>query len=53
MMSHITLLWFELLSETGDFKNGVKYIDQKAYELLGKSKLFGGEMIMNKIGSAR
>ena len=38
--------------ETGDFKNGVKYIDQKAYELLGKSKLFGGEMIMNKIGSA-
>ena len=38
--------------ETGDLKNGVKYIDQKAYELLGKSKLFGGEMIMNKIGSA-
>ncbi len=38
--------------EAGDLKNGVKYIDQDAYELLGKSKLYGGEMIMNKIGSA-
>ena len=38
--------------EAGDLKSGVKYIDQDAYELLGKSKLYGGEMIMNKIGSA-
>lgn len=38
--------------EAGDFYNGVKYIDEKAYELLAKSKLFGGELIMNKIGSA-
>lgn len=38
--------------ESGDLKNGVKYIDKKAYELLNKSKLFGGELIMNKIGSA-
>ena len=38
--------------ESGDLETGVKYIDQQAYELLGKSKLFGGELIMNKIGSA-
>ena len=38
--------------EAGDLTNGVKYIDQAAYELLSKSKLFGGELIMNKIGSA-
>jgi type I restriction enzyme S subunit len=30
----------------------IKYIDEKAYELLSKSKIFGGEIIMNKIGSA-
>ena len=38
--------------EAGNLDNGVKYIDQKAYELLSKSKLYGGELIMNKIGSA-
>ena len=38
--------------ESGNLNNGVKYIDKKAYELLSKSKLFGGELIMNKIGSA-
>ena len=38
--------------ESGDLSNGVKYIDQAAYELLSKSKLYGGELIMNKIGSA-
>lgn len=38
--------------ESGVFVNGVKYIDQSAYELLSKSKLYGGELIMNKIGSA-
>lgn len=30
----------------------IKYIDKQAYELLAKSKIFGGEIIMNKIGSA-
>ena len=30
----------------------VKYIDKKAYELLSKSKIFGNELIMSKIGSA-
>lgn len=38
--------------ESGDLSSGVKYIDEPAYELLNKSKLFGGELIMNKIGSA-
>ena len=38
--------------ESGNLKTGVKYIDQHAYELLSKSKLYGGELIMNKIGSA-
>lgn len=38
--------------ESGDLTSGVKYIDEFAYNLLDKSKLFGGELIMNKIGSA-
>lgn len=38
--------------EANDFSNNVKYIDENAYELLSKSKLYGGELIMNKIGSA-
>ena len=38
--------------EKQDFTSDVKYINEKAYEILGKSKLFGGEIIMNKIGSA-
>ena len=38
--------------ESGDLSSDVKYIDKSAYELLNKSKLFGGELIMNKIGSA-
>ena len=38
--------------ESRDLTSGVKYIDEAAYKLLGKSKLFGGELIMNKIGSA-
>ena len=38
--------------ENGDLTTGVKYIDENAYKLLSKSMLFGGELIMNKIGSA-
>ncbi len=38
--------------ESGDLSADVKYIDKSAYELLNKSKLYGGELIMNKIGSA-
>lgn len=37
--------------ESGDMST-IKYIDEQAYELLAKSKIFGGEIIMNKIGSA-
>ena len=50
---------YAVMVRTTDLENrnlqnyeGVKYINQKAYELLSKSKLFGGELIMNKIGSA-
>ena len=35
-----------------DDMSSIKYIDEKAYELLSKSKIYGGEIIMNKIGSA-
>ena len=38
--------------ESGDFSNNVKWVDEKAYNLLSKSKVFGKEIIMNKIGSA-
>ncbi|BDQ66128.1 restriction modification system S chain-like protein [Shewanella xiamenensis] len=38
--------------EKGNFTDSVKYIDQHAYEHLSKSKVFGGEIIINKIGSA-
>ena len=37
--------------ESGDMTS-IKYIDESAYELLSKSKIYGGEIIMNKIGSA-
>ena len=37
--------------ESGDMAS-IKYIDESAYKLLSKSKIFGGEIIMNKIGSA-
>lgn len=38
--------------ERQDFSHDVKYIDEHAYKILSKSKVFGGEIIMNKIGSA-
>ena len=38
--------------ERNDFVNEVKYIDENAYNVLSKSKVFGNEIIMNKIGSA-
>lgn len=48
---------YAIMIRTTDFENGfdlakVKYINEKAYNLLEKSKLFGNEIIMNKIGSA-
>lgn len=38
--------------EKNDFVHDVKYIDEHAYNYLSKSKVFGGEIIINKIGSA-
>jgi type I restriction enzyme S subunit len=35
-----------------NFEKDVKYIDEHAYNHLEKSKVFGGEIIVNKIGSA-
>ncbi|MDN5501513.1 MAG: restriction endonuclease subunit S [Shewanella sp.] len=35
-----------------DFTNNLKYISEKAYNYFSKSKIYGGEIIMNKIGSA-
>lgn len=38
--------------ENKNFEKDVKYIDEHAYNHLQKSKVFGGEIIINKIGSA-
>ncbi len=38
--------------ENNNFTNDAKYISKEAYEFLEKSKVFGGEIIINKIGSA-
>lgn len=38
--------------ENKNFENGCIYITKKAYDFLSKSKVYGGEIIINKIGSA-
>ena len=38
--------------ENNNFTDDVKYISEVAYNFLSKSKVFGNEIIMNKIGSA-
>ncbi len=38
--------------ETDNFENNVKYISENAYNFLDKTKLYGGEIIINKIGNA-
>lgn len=38
--------------EKGNFIDDIKYIDEHAYNFLEKSKVYGGEIIINKIGSA-
>ncbi len=38
--------------ENNNFEKDVKYIDEHAYNFLEKSKVYGGEIIINKIGSA-
>lgn len=35
-----------------DFENDFRYTDEKGYNFLSKSKIFGGEIIMSKIGNA-
>ncbi len=37
--------------ERKDFFGDVKYVSKKTYDFLGKSKLYGGEILINKIGS--
>src|SRR3989338_10469442 len=38
--------------ERDDFENDVKYVSKHAYNFLKKTKVFGGEIIINKIGNA-
>jgi type I restriction enzyme S subunit len=35
-----------------DFSNNIKYVSKEVYDFFKKSQIFGGEIIMNKIGSA-
>lgn len=37
--------------EANNFEDNVKYIDKHAYDYLSKTKLSGGELLINKIGS--
>jgi len=37
--------------ETNNFSDNVKYVSKSTYEFLSKSKVFGGEVLINKIGS--
>lgn len=37
---------------TSDFVNNVKYVSEETYNFFKKSKIYGGELIFNKIGSA-
>ena len=38
--------------EKNDFEKDLKYIDKHSYNFLKKSQLFGGEVLMGKIGNA-
>jgi len=38
--------------ERDDFESDVKYISEHAYNFLKKTKVYGGEIIINKIGNA-
>lgn len=37
--------------EKENYNESVKYVTKEAYEFLAKSKIFGGELLINKIGS--
>lgn len=36
--------------EKQDYVNDVKYVNESSYEFLSKSKVYGGELLINKIG---
>lgn len=38
--------------ENNDFENNVKYISKEAYNYLKKTKMYGNELVINKIGNA-
>ncbi|MBA3755867.1 MAG: restriction endonuclease subunit S [Nitrosomonas sp.] len=38
--------------ESGNFNDEVKWVSESAYNFLKKTKMYGGEIILNKIGSA-
>ncbi|MFL0061952.1 restriction endonuclease subunit S [Tenacibaculum maritimum] len=38
--------------KSDDFSKNVKYVSEETYNFFKKSKIYGGEIIMNKIGSA-
>ena len=38
--------------QRNDFINKIKYVSKEVYDFFKKSQVFGGEIIMNKIGSA-
>ena len=37
--------------EKQNYTDSVKYVTKEAYDFLSKSKIFGGELLINKIGS--
>lgn len=37
--------------ENKNYYENIKYVDKASYEFLAKSKVFGGEVVINKIGS--
>jgi len=38
--------------ETNDFENNSKFLSKSSYNFLSKTKMFGGEIVINKIGNA-
>ena len=38
--------------ETNDFENNSKFLSKNSYNFLSKTKMFGGEIVINKIGNA-
>ena len=45
-------LFVRTMDLSSGFKDGCSYIDKESYDFLGKSKLFGGELILPNIGAS-